>query len=67
MTSPFKHLSKKAPEDKIVWEEVEGAFSCQEKGCYKTVGEAKYSDENQLLTWKCPEGHISKIEGFHIE
>lgn len=66
MPNPFKDLGKPRPED-ISWEEVGGAFSCQEYGCFKTVGEAKYSDSMQLLTWKCPDGHINKIEGFHIE
>lgn len=66
MVNPYKNLGKPRAED-IVWEEVGGAFSCQEDGCFKVSGEAKYSDEHSLLTWKCEDGHISKIEGFHIE
>jgi hypothetical protein len=66
MPNPFRNLGRTAPED-IFWEEVGGAFSCQEPGCYNVSGEAKYADEEKLLTWKCTDGHISKIEGFHIE
>ena len=46
-------------------EEVEGAFDCQE--CFKTVHEALYFDKEQLLVWACPDGHKSKIEGYHID
>ena len=66
MVNPYKNLGKPRAES-IIWEEVGGAFSCQERECWAVATVAKYSDENSLLTWKCPEGHISKIEGFHIE
>lgn len=66
MINPYRNLGKPNPSE-IFWEEVGGAFSCQEQGCYNVTGEAKYSDETRLLTWKCQDGHISKIEDFHIE
>lgn len=46
-------------------EEVEGAFDCQQ--CFTTVHDALYFDEEQLLVWRCPEGHKSVIEGFHLD
>lgn len=66
MRNPFEEMGRprlKEPEG----EEVTGAFSCQERGCYSTVTTARYLEEVKVLTWKCSEGHISKIEGFVIE
>lgn len=66
MTNPFKSLGKPAPQD-VGREEVEGAFSCQEEGCWNVAHAAVYFDSESLLTWKCQDNHISKIEGFHID
>lgn len=46
------------------FEVVEGRFTCQERDCWESVNEAKYSADAHFLTWKCPVGHISKIEDF---
>lgn len=64
MRNPFEELAK--PREEEVYEDVEGAFSCQEHGCYSTVSEAKLFEGKQLLSWLCANGHINKIEGFHI-
>lgn len=64
MVNPFKELGKPKL-DNPRGEEVGGAFSCQE--CYEVVHEARYLEEIKVLTWICPDGHISKIEDFHIE
>jgi hypothetical protein len=66
MKNPFEDLGKKRLSDPE-GEECEGAFSCQEKGCYDTVGEARYLREIKVLTWECNNGHINKIKDFVID
>lgn len=66
MRNPFEDLGKPRLENPQ-GEEVTGAFSCQERGCYEVARSARYLEEVKLLTWKCSDGHISKIEGFVIE
>jgi len=65
MRSPFLELQRE-PLENPQGEEVEGSFSCQERGCNSTVSNARYLEEVQILTWECAEGHINRIEGFHI-
>jgi hypothetical protein len=57
--SPFDDLGKKR-EPKTEGELVEGAFSCQEGDCHYVVTEARYLTANKLITWQCPDGHLSK-------
>lgn len=66
MRNPFDELGKPRLENPR-GEEVEGAFSCQERGCYNVAHEARYLREVKTLTWICKDEHISKIEGFVIE
>jgi len=63
---PFAILDGGTPKPPEDYEEVGGAFTCQVGGCWSTVGEAKYFTASKLLTWKCKNGHISKIEGFEL-
>lgn len=42
--------------------EVEADVTCQVCHCY--VDTAEYFQVDKVLRWKCPEGHISFIEGF---
>ncbi len=66
MKNPFEDLGVPRLE-KPQGELVEGAFSCQEKGCYTNpVGEARYLREAQILTWICKDNHINRIEEFKI-
>lgn len=66
MRNPFEDLS--APRlDNPQGEEVEGQFSCQERGCYNVSKEARYLEEVKILTWICKDGHISKVEDFKID
>ena len=65
MKNPFEDLGKPRLENPQ-GEEVGGAFSCQEIGCYSTVTTARYLEEVEVLTWQCADGHINKIEGFKI-
>lgn len=58
MRSPFDDLGKRR-EPVATGELVEGAFSCQE--CDYVVTEARYLTANKLVTWKCPDGHLSKV------
>ena len=57
MRSPFDDLGK-TREATPEGEEVTGAFSCQE--CHYVVTTARYLTANKLITWQCPEGHLSK-------
>lgn len=63
MRNPFLALGKPKLENPA-GEEVEGAFSCQEDGCWNVAQEARYLEEIEVLTWKCKDGHISKLKGF---
>lgn len=56
MPNPYEMLGKK----QIDWEDCEGDFGCQH--CPTVVHEAKYYEAETLLTWKCPNGHVSKAK-----
>lgn len=61
MKSPFDdlgHTREPEPEG----EEVTGAFSCQGDDCFLVVTTGRYLSANHVLTWKCPEGHLSKVD-----
>lgn len=62
--SPFDQLGENSKVQNVEWEVWTGSFSCQENGCWEVAHEAKYAPEEKLLTWKCSEGHISKIEDY---
>ena len=66
MPSPFDKLGPVSKRPVEQFEIVGGAFTCQRNDCWSTVYEAKYFEDALLLTWKCDEGHISKIEDFVI-
>ena len=63
MRNPFEDLSQ--PQE-LSFEEVGGAFTCQERGCWDTTTEAKYLNKEKVLTWICKNGHTSKIEDFDL-
>lgn len=65
MHNPFEDLGKPRV-DNPRGEEVTGAFSCQEDGCFHTAHTARYLEEVELLTWQCEDGHTSKIEEFTL-
>lgn len=48
------------------FEIVEGKFSCQRDDCWESAYEAKYFEDVKLLTWRCPDGHLSKILEFDL-
>ena len=60
MENPIESLGP--PKVQIEAEDVEGTFSCMTARCYRVATEAKYIRANRLLTWKCPDGHISRTE-----
>ena len=66
MRSPFDDLGKPRVENPE-GEEVGGTFFCQERGCYEVVRIARYIGEAQVLTWKCKNDHISKMEDFEFD
>ena len=66
MRNPFSEMAGGDLTEQVEWEEVGGAFSCNERGCYKTANEAKYSESKKLLTWVCPAGHTNRIEDFKL-
>ena len=56
----FDELSNKNKKKKA--QTIEGCFSCQT--CDQLVEVAELEDE--LLVWRCSDGHISKIKGFQL-
>lgn len=62
--SPFDEIA--SPPVQIEYEEVGGQFTCQERGCWKNAKVAKYITKEKVLTWQCPDGHTSYIEGFEL-
>ena len=61
MNNPFEYMLGD-PLENPGGEEVGGSFACQEDDCYNVVTTAIYLDEPGLLTWKCQDEHISKID-----
>jgi hypothetical protein len=62
MRSPFDDLGKTRelePQGELV---EDSALSCQEEGCDYVVTTGRYLSVNKILTWKCPDGHISKAK-----
>lgn len=66
MRNPFIELGLPST-DNPEGEEVGGAFSCQEHGCYSTVTTARYLEKEHILTWKCEAEHINSIKDFKID
>lgn len=66
MSDPFAVLGNDKEEKLPDYELVGGAMSCQTTGCFEVAHEAKYFEDAALLTWKCNQGHISKIAEFKI-
>lgn len=62
MTNKFDEMLGKGKQGTTKGQEIEGSFSCQK--CDRLVEIATLSDE--VLTWKCSEGHTSKIKGFEL-
>ena len=63
---PFDDLAKPRVENPQ-GEEIDGTFFCQERGCYGAATTGRYIKEASLLTWKCENGHISKMEDFEYD
>ena len=61
MTNPFDSLGKSTPKEEP-YDEWGGAFTCQTPGCWQVVNRARYYPSANLLVWKCPDGHKSKME-----
>lgn len=65
MGNPFMRLGEPRLENPK-GEEVTGAFSCQEDDCYEVASTARYLEEVSMLTWKCKDGHMSRLEDFNL-
>lgn len=65
MRNPFEALGQPKIENPQ-GEEVGGAFSCQERGCFEVANTARYIEEVKLLTWKPKCGHVNKIKDFDL-
>lgn len=61
MRNPYEALGKPKP-SMIEFDEWGGVFACQEQGCYEAATIAKYIKKERILTWQCPDGHLSKME-----
>jgi hypothetical protein len=60
MRSPFDELGMPKLQERT-GEEITGAFSCQEDGCWDVQTTARYISEIKTVTWQCKFGHISKV------
>lgn len=65
MTNPFEDL-RLPTEEELQIEDVQGSFACQDDYCRNVAYKARYVARDSILTWRCLDGHISKIEGFNI-
>lgn len=61
MSNPFDALKKPKPED-LLYDEWGGQFSCSTYKCNGWASVAKYFPKQELLVWKCQEGHVSTME-----
>jgi len=67
LDNPFKSLRDRHYADKLLdegFEEVDGPMQCQTADCREAVPEGLYSAELKVLTWKCSQGHVSRLENF---
>lgn len=67
MPNPFKELKRQfllQQFDEQGWEEVDGPMQCQDRECRAVAAAGKYSKELKLVTWMCPNGHVSKMENY---
>ena len=67
MPNPFKELKNQYIVNKMIeegFEEVDGPLQCQTRDCHEAVPEGLYSESERVLTWRCSNGHISKMENF---
>ena len=63
--SPFDSLGENIRASEAKWELYTGSFACQQQDCWKVASEAKFFPKEKLLTWKCSDGHISRIEDYN--
>ena len=61
--SRFDSFSSDEIDEPIGGRKMNGAFSCQT--CEEVVTTAKHDPREDTLTWKCSNGHMSRI-GFKI-
>lgn len=66
MVNPFEQLQGKKKEN-IETEIVSGAFACQTFTCEYVIYEAKLIADEGILSWECPDGHMSKLENFYLD
>lgn len=62
----FDALGPSRSEQEAAFEIVEGRFLCQRSDCWEATNEAKYFEKELFLTWKCPAGHICKVEDIEL-
>lgn len=61
MPSKFDILDGPEPSE-VEYEEATGQFSCSTTGCEGYALTARYIRKDELLVWKCQDGHISSIK-----
>jgi len=68
MTNPFADLGKEKQVEEAAtdYELIGGSLTCQSSGCWAVVHEGKYFASELLLTWICPEGHISHVKDIEL-
>lgn len=48
------------------FEEVDGPLQCQNRECKEAVQTGLYNETAKVVTWKCSQGHVSRLENFVI-
>jgi hypothetical protein len=67
LDNPFKKLKEEFIVQRLLdegFEEVDGPLQCQTKDCKETVMTGLYNETAKVVTWKCSNGHVSRLENF---
>jgi len=64
MIDPSEFINKKKKEDFSSFKKIESSYQCQVDGCLKYSDMVYKDDINNLIIWKCLDGHENKIRAF---
>lgn len=62
MIDPDEFLNKEKEDEYASFKKMDMSYLCQHMGCGKFAGMTYRDEKNQLLIWKCPDGHENKAK-----